>query len=134
MDRLGESDEVLTKITAEIRGLQGMDSLRKATTAIQDSIKAIREYVSGRTSDRQGLSRPPGLVTVLGQMQQAQQYISSKSVAPGPQEEALVKIAEDMINASVQRINRFYETTWANYRKLVEGTKINLFKDYKAIE
>jgi photosystem II stability/assembly factor-like uncharacterized protein len=133
MDRLGESDDVLTKITTEIRGLQGMDSLRKATTAIQDSIKHIREYVSGRTSDRQGLARPPQ-ITVLGQMQQAQQYIGSKSVAPGPQEEALVKIAEDMINASVQRINRFYETTWTNYRKLVEGTKINLFKDYKPIE
>jgi len=133
MDRLGESDEVLTKITTEIRGLQGMDSLRKATTAMQDSIKAIREYVSGRTSDRQGLSRPPQ-ITVLSQMQTAQTYISGKSVAPGPQEEQLVKNAEDAINAGVKRINNFYATKWADYRKFVEGTKINLFKDYKPIE
>ena len=129
MDRLGESEEVLTKITTEIRGLQGMDSLRKATTAIQDSIKAIRDFVSGKTSDRQGLARPPQ-ITVLGQMQTAQTYITGKSVAPGPQEEQLVKNAEDMINEAVKRINHFYETRWVDYRKFVESTKIPLFKVY----
>ena len=133
MDRLSESEDVLNKITTEIRGLQGMDSLRKVTTAMQDSIRLVREYVSGRTSDRQGLARPPQ-VTVLGQMQTAQQYITSKSVAPGAQEEQLVKNAEDIINAAVQRINKFYAGSWADYRKLVENTKINLFRDYKPIE
>ena len=133
MDRLSESEEVLTKITTEIRGLQGMDSLRKATTVMQDSIKGLRDYVSGRTSDRQGLSRPPQ-ITVISQMQTAQQYITSKSVAPGAQEEQLVKNAEDAINAAVKRINNFYATKWADYRKLVESTKINLFRDYKPIE
>jgi hypothetical protein len=100
---------------------------------MQDSIKAIREYVSGRTSDRQGLSRPPQ-ITVISQMQTAQQYITAKSVAPGAQEEQLVKNAEDAINAAVKRINTFYATKWTDYRKLVEGTKINLFRDYKPIE
>jgi photosystem II stability/assembly factor-like uncharacterized protein len=133
MDRLTESDEVLTKITTEIRGLQGMDSLRKATTAVQDSIKAIREYVNGRTSDRQGLARPPQ-ITVISQMQTAQQYITAKSVAPGTQEEQLVKNAEEAINEAVKRINNFYATKWSDYRKQVEGTKINLFKEYKPIE
>jgi hypothetical protein len=133
MDRLSESEEVLTKITTQIRGLQGMDTLRRATTAIQDSIRVIREYVSGRTSDRQGLARPPQ-ITVLSQMQTAQQYITSKSVAPGPQEEQLVKNAEDVINAAVLRINKFYATSWAGYRNRVENTRINLFKDYKPIE
>ena len=50
-----------------------------------DSIRIIREYISGRTSDRQGLARPPQ-VTVLSTMQLAQQYITAKSVAPGAQE------------------------------------------------
>jgi len=133
MDRLGEAEDVLTKITTEIRGLQGMDSLRKATTAMQDSIKLIREYVSGKNYDGQAGPKPPQ-VTVLARMQIAQQYITSKSVAPGPQEDALVKTAEDLINEAVKRINKFFDTTWSNYRKQVEGTKINLFKDYKPIE
>jgi hypothetical protein len=135
MDRLTESEEVLTKLTAELRGLEGkeMDSLRKATTAMQDSIKKIREFISGRTSDRQGLSRPPQ-ITVLSTMQTAQQYIQAKSVAPGAPEEQLVKNAEDLIAEAVKRINSFYATRWTDYRKLVEGTKVNLFKDYRPIE
>ncbi|HWJ92925.1 MAG TPA: hypothetical protein VNR87_17550, partial [Flavisolibacter sp.] len=90
MDRLGESEEVLGKVTAELLGLQGkeVDSLRKVTTAMRDSIKLIREFISGRTSDRQGLSRPPQ-ITVLSTMQTAQQYITANSVAPGQQEEQL---------------------------------------------
>jgi photosystem II stability/assembly factor-like uncharacterized protein len=135
MDRLSESDEVLTKMTTELKGLEGkdIDSLRKATTAIQDTIKRIREFISGRTSDRQGLSRPPQ-VTVLSSMQTAQQYIQAKSVAPGQQEEQLVKNAEAMIAEAVKRINSFYATRWADYRRLVESTRVNLFKDYPPIQ
>ena len=135
MDRLTESEEVLAKITNNLRGLQGreMDSLRKTTVAMQDSIKNIREYISGRTSDRQGLSRPPQ-VTVLGTQQLAQQYISNKSIAPGAQEEQLVKNAEAMIAAAVKRINHFFSGPWNRYRQFVESSKVNLFKEYKPIE
>jgi photosystem II stability/assembly factor-like uncharacterized protein len=135
MDRLSESEEVLAKLTADLRGLTGkeIDSLRKATIATQDSIKALREFISGKTSDRQGISRSQD-ATVLSTMQTAQQYITSKSVAPGPQEEQLVKNAEDLIAAAVKRINNFYTSQWSNYRRQAEGTKINFFKDYAPIE
>jgi photosystem II stability/assembly factor-like uncharacterized protein len=135
MDRLADADEVLAKITTELRGLQGKenDSLRKTTAIVQDSIRLIREFISGRTSDRQGLSRP-AQVTVLSTLQMAQQYITSKSVAPGAQEEQLVKIAEGMINTAVRRINRFFATKWVDYRKQVESTKVNLFRDYEPIQ
>ncbi|HYK55538.1 MAG TPA: hypothetical protein VEV15_03600, partial [Flavisolibacter sp.] len=102
MDRLSESEEVLAKLTADLRGLTGkeIDSLRKATIATLNSIKALREFISGKTSDRQGISRSQD-ATVLSTMQTAQQYITSKSVAPGPQEEQLVKNAEDLIAVAV---------------------------------
>jgi photosystem II stability/assembly factor-like uncharacterized protein len=135
MDRLSESEDVLNKMSTELKGLEGkeMDSLRKATIAMQDTIKKIREFISGRNSDRQGLSRPPQ-ITVLSTMQSAQQYIQSKSVAPGAQEEQLVKNAEDMIAEATKRINNFYASRWADYRKLIETTKVNLFKDYQPIQ
>ena len=101
---------------------------------MQDSIKNIREYISGTSSERQGLSRPLGQVTVMGSMQSAQQYITSKSIAPGAQEETLVKNAEAHIGAAVERINNFYGTKWMDYRKQVEKTKVNLFKDYEPIK
>ncbi len=135
MDRLTESEEVCTKMTAQLKDLEGkeIDSLRKSTKLMQDSLKAIREFISGKTSDRQGISRDPGN-TVMRTMQIAQGYIGGKSVAPGEQEEKLVKNAETMITMTVQRINNFYNTKWKGYKEQTENTKVNLFKEYKPIE
>ncbi len=135
MDRLSESEELLTKMQTQLRGVEGKetDSLRKLTVTVQDSIKNIREFISGRTSDRQGLSRPQQ-VTVMNTMQTAQQYIMGKSVAPGKQEEALVINAENMINEALRRVNRFYDTRWKDYRRQVESNRVSLFRDYEPIQ
>jgi hypothetical protein len=62
IDRMAESEETLSKMTVQLRGLEGRenDSLRKMTVAMQDSIKAIRDYISGKTSDKQGLITSAG--------------------------------------------------------------------------
>lgn len=135
MDRLTESDEVCTKMMAQLKDLTGkdVDSLRKSTKAMQDSIKAIRETISGKVSDKQGINRDAG-PTVMRSMQLAMQYIGSKNVAPGAQEEQLIINAENKIDDTIKRINNFYSTKWAAYRQQAEGTKLNLFKDYKPIE
>jgi hypothetical protein len=135
LDRLTESEETMTKIQAQLAGLEGkeIDSLKKNTAAVKDSIKLIREYISGKTSDKQGIVRFDE-ITVMSTTRTAQQYIFSKSIAPGPQEEALVKNAEQMISDAVQKTNKFFATTWTGYRKLVEGTKIGLFKEYNPIQ
>lgn len=135
MDRLAEWEETLGKMQVQLRGVEGkeLDSLRKSTAAVQDSIKTIREFISGKRSDRQGITRSQDL-TVMSSLMNAQRYIMSKSVAPGKQEEALVRVAEGMINAALQRINDFYAQEWTAYRKLVEGTKVSLFKEYKPLE
>ena len=95
MDRLTEADEVFTKMSGQFRGLEGkeMDSLRKLTTTMQDSIRNIREFISGKTSDRQGISRSLA-PTVLTRIQEANQNIGAKMVNPGPTEETLVANAE----------------------------------------
>ena len=136
MDQLTESDEVLTKMLAQIKGMEGkeIDSLRKSTTKIQDTIKSIRELINGKTSDKQGISRSPFEETVMTSLQTAQQSIGSKMVAPGPQVTILVENAEKAVKDIVEKINNFYSSKWAAYRQQVEATKVNLFKDYKAIE
>ena len=135
MDRLTDASEVLTKISAQLQNLEGkeIDSLRKTTKALQDSIKVIREFISGKTSDRQGITRSSD-PTVMTRMQEANQYIGSKLIGPGPQEEALVGNAEKLIAEALQKTNNFFEGKWKDYHKQVEETKINLFKDYKPIQ
>jgi hypothetical protein len=135
VDRLTESEETLSKMQAQFKGVEGKqaDSLRKATTAVQDSIKAIRGFISGVPSDKQGITRSSD-ITVMSTIQIAQTYIVAKSIAPGKQEELLVANANNMINAALQRINSFYTTKWKGYRTLVESNKISLFKDYQPIQ
>ena len=135
MDRLTESEEVCTKLQTELRGIEGKDadSLRKMTTKMQDEIKSIRDFINGKTSDRQGLARNPFDVTVMSQLREAEQSIGSKMALPGTQEETMVANAEKAIADALQKINAFFEGKWAAYRSLVESTKVNLFKDYKPI-
>jgi len=136
MDRLTEAEDVCTKMQTQLRGVEGKDAdtLRKATTKMTDEIKTIREIINGKTSERQGLSRSPFEVTVMTQAQSAQQSIASKMVAPGQSEETMVDNAEKAIGDVVNKINDFFENKWKGYRSLVEGTKVNLFKDYKPIQ
>jgi len=136
MDRLTEAEEVCTKMQAQLKGVEGKDadSLRKSTTKMQDEIKLIREMISGKTSDKQGITRNPFAVTVLSQLQQAQQSIGSKQVEPGPQVEVMVSNAEKAVTSAVERINGFFGGSWVSYRQQVENTKLNLFKEYKPIE
>ena len=136
MDRLTEAEEVCTKMQSQLKGIEGKDadSLRKSTTKMTDEIKSIRELINGKTSEKQGLARNPFDVTVMSQLQTAQQSIASKMVIPGQQEETLLANAEKAIADLVQKINSFFDGKWADYRKLVEGTKVNMFKDYKPIQ
>src|SRR5688572_20988094 len=136
MDRLTDAEEVCTKVQAQLRGMEGkeIDSLRKTTTKMQDEIKAIREFISGKVSDRQGISRNPFEITVMNRLQLAQQSIGSKMVMPGQQEETLLANAEKSVNAALEKINSFFEGKWKSYRQQVEGTRVNLFKEYKPIE
>ena len=135
VDRLADWEETAGKVSAQLRGLQGkeIDSLRKTTAAVTDSIKALQEEIRGKRTEKQGISRPQQ-VTVLNAVQQAQQYIMAKSVAPGAQEEALMKNAEILINQTLQRVNAFYNTQWLPFRKQTENTRIGLFKDYQPIQ
>lgn len=136
LDRLAEAEELLTKMQSQLRGVEGKeaDTLRKSTTKMQDDIKSIREFISGKTDTRQGITRSPFEITVMNRLQLAQQYIGGKMVAPGRQEEMLVEHAEMAVSEAVNKINSFFESKWKDYRALVEGTKLNLFKDYKPIE
>ena len=136
MDQLTESEEVLTKMLSQLKGVEGkeVDSLRKSTTKIQDEIKNIRELINGKTSDKQGISRNPFEITVMTALQTAQQSVGSKMVAPGPQVVTLIENAEKAVKDVVEKINNFYNNKWKDYRQQVEATKVNLFKDYKVIE
>jgi photosystem II stability/assembly factor-like uncharacterized protein len=131
MDRLTEAETVANKIQAQLKDVEGKeaDSLRKSSKAVLDSIKSIREYISGKPQTRQGYGNVPQ-ITVLNQFAAARSAIGSKMAIPGKQEQVLVERAEAMINAAVGKINHFFAGQWMNYRKQVESNPVKLFKEY----
>jgi hypothetical protein len=135
MDRLTEAEEVCNKIIAQLKGVEGKpaDSLRKTSNAILDEIKKIRENINGKTSDKQGITRSPFEVTVMNQWQTAMQSINAKMMAPGAQEAKLIQNAEEAVRTIIGTINTLFTGKWVDYRKQVEETKVNLFKEYSPI-
>jgi photosystem II stability/assembly factor-like uncharacterized protein len=131
MDRLTEAEDACKKIDGQMRDVEGKeaDSLRKASRAMQDDIKKIREFISGKPQEKQGYGTVPQ-ITVMNQMQQANQYIGGKTIAPGAQEIMLVERAEKIMDEAIQKINSFFDGKWKGFRQQAENTPLKLFKDY----
>lgn len=136
MDRLTEAEELTKKMDAQLKDLTGKDAdtLRKMGKMVQDDIKKLREFINGKTIERQGYGRPQQPPTPMTTLQQANMYISAKPVKPGAQEEKLVADAEFKIGEAVTKINQFFDSRWKDYRKLVETNPLKLFKDYNPIK
>jgi photosystem II stability/assembly factor-like uncharacterized protein len=134
-DRLAEADDIVKKIEANLKDAdpRQADTLRKTGKIIQDSLKMIREILSGKPQEKQGYGNIPQ-VTVNSILGEARSYILGKKVAPGMQEERLMKDAEMMVAGVLQKANIFFEGKWKQYRTLAENTPVKLFKEYKPIE
>jgi hypothetical protein len=136
VDRLNEADEVVKKMETQLKDVTGKpaDSLRKLTKAMKDSIKTIRETITGKPREKQGyyggFANEP---TSANQLGLAYRYIAGKPTAPGDQEEMLLRNAEGMVKESLNRINNFFAVPWKNYRLFAENTKLELFKEYQPI-
>ena len=135
MDRLTDAEGVANKITAQYKGVEGKeaDTLRKASAKMLEEIKAIREIVNGKPTEKQGLTRNQSEGAVSGDFSIALNTLVRKITTPGVQEETLVSNIEKRIGTTIDRINSFFAEKWKGYRELVEGTKVSLFKDYKPL-
>ncbi len=136
MDRLTEAEEITKKMDAQLKDITGKDAdtLKKAGKKIQDDIKKLREFVNGKSIERQGYGRPQQPPTPMSVYQQANRYISAKALKPGADEERMVTEAEQEIGKAVEKINLFFNNDWKNYRKLAEENPVKLFKDYSEIK
>lgn len=134
-DRLTEADDIVKKIEVNLKDMEQKqaDTLRKTGKVMQDSIKAIREQLTGKPQEKQGYGNIPQ-VTVNSVLGEARSYVLSKKVAPGTQEERLMADAENMVADVLKRANIFFDGNWKQYRALAESIPVKLFKDYKAIE
>jgi hypothetical protein len=134
-DRLTEADEIIKKVEAGYKDMdpKKADTLRKVNKAMQDSLKAIREVLNGKPQEKQGYGNVPQ-VTVNSLMGEARMTVMGKKAIPGPQEQRLIKDAEEAVNKVIERANNFFGEPWKNYRNLVESAPVKIFKDYTPLK
>ena len=134
-DQLEDADETIKKVDAELKDVDGKnaDSLRKKGKAMTDSIKNIRDFILGKKQEKQGYGTPYQL-TSYGKLNEARFSVLGKNKIPGPQEDRLISEAELLVQQTIDRTNRFFSGKWNEYRSMVEGSPIKIFKEIKPVE
>jgi hypothetical protein len=133
-DRLTEAEDVAKTIQSQVKDKEGKDleDLGKASKTIQDSIKVKREIITGSKFEKQGYGRPYQ-ITPQGKISEAMGYINSKLITPTNADVKLVEQLETLTKETIEKVNKFFTTNWAEYRKKVESTPLKTFKDYLPI-
>jgi hypothetical protein len=133
-DRLTEADEVAKSVQSQVKDKEGkeLEDLAKATKGIQDSIKVKREMITGRKFEKQGYGRPYQ-ITPQGKIFEARGYLFSKLIAPTKGDITLVEQLETLTKETIDAVNKFFGTSWVDYRKKVEAAPLKIFKDYLPI-
>jgi hypothetical protein len=133
-DHLNEAEEVISKINENLKNMDSVrsDSLRKMGAAITESIKSIIYLISGKPQELQGYGTVPQ-VTVSSLIGEVKFNALYKDIAPGAQEERLLRDASEFITTVLKKGNDLFEGRWKLYRSYYEATPVKLFKDYKPI-
>jgi photosystem II stability/assembly factor-like uncharacterized protein len=132
--RLQESKEVADNFEAKLKDLKG-DEYKKAldrTKVVRDSINAVFDYILGKEDKRQGIVRQkaPTPVSYIGN---AAFYISSALDPVSATDQRVFKFAQEQVGLVLERVNKFYDTTWKEYRASMEKVVISPFKDYQPL-
>jgi photosystem II stability/assembly factor-like uncharacterized protein len=134
MDQLVDAEDITKKYEAQLKDIETpiADSIRKQCKKMQDEIKTINDFIKGKKIERQGYGQLPQ-ETVLTAYEEALDNINGKNVKPTTTDELLVKKAEGKIAEAIAKINKFFSGKWKAYQTLVEGNKVNLFKEFKEL-
>jgi photosystem II stability/assembly factor-like uncharacterized protein len=133
---LGELNAARTlteRIVSQNNGVndQNARELIRVSRDIQQKIQKVNEYFNGPQQQGPRAQNTPRVVftSVSQRLNSARSYASSSFGAPTETELRLLTQAEDAIKEGLELINEFFRTEWPEYRKKVEGTQVNLFKD-----
>ncbi|HMP94781.1 MAG TPA: hypothetical protein PKD90_18020, partial [Phnomibacter sp.] len=135
LDQLNDMEDATKKIEAALKDVTGKpaDSLRKSTRQMQDSIKAIREFVNGKEQTKQGYGSPYQL-TVTGKIREAQGLITGKKTIPGAQEAQAIQTAATLVQQAVNKTTQFARGAWARYQQQARQTPLDPFGQITPME
>jgi photosystem II stability/assembly factor-like uncharacterized protein len=134
-DRLRESKEIVEEYEKKIKDAR-RDDLKDAgdrSKAVKDSIDSLFDFILGKIDKRQGIVRSP-TPTPVSYIGTAQGYIGRSRDPVSDTDRRVFKHAEDKIAEVTKRVNTFYDTTWKQYREMMEKVSLSPFKDYDPLK
>lgn len=135
MDRLIESKEIADEFENKMKDLK-RDDLKDAkdkTKAITDSLTNIMDFILGKVDKRQGIVRHRD-PTPVSYIQTASFYIGSSKDPISATDERVFKQAEIQLDKIKDRVNKFFEKTWPDYKAAMDKVSISPFKSYSPLK
>jgi len=135
MDRLRESKEIADEYEKKMKDAM-RDDLKDPTDKtkmVKDSINAIMDYIVGKEDKRQGIIRSP-TPTPVSFIFTAQRYIATSKDPVSATDQRVLKQAQEEITKLADRVNKFYDKTWPEYRAVMEKVSLSPFKNYEPLK
>jgi hypothetical protein len=135
MDRLRESKEIADEYEKKMKEAK-RDDLKDPTDktkVVKDSINAIMDFIVGKEDKRQGIVRSPD-PTPTSYIFIAQRYIATSKDPVSATDQRVYKQAQVEIARVTDRVNKFYEKTWPEYRAVMEKVSLSPFKNYEPLK
>jgi hypothetical protein len=128
VDKLDDAKEVTDKLLVQLKDQDSkeMKDMEKRVKAMQDTLKAKRDIIIARPSEKQGISRS-SRVTAQTKLMESLIYARSKPEITTA-ETRLVENLETMTKEATDKIENIFGTQWADFRKYVEANPVKLFK------
>lgn len=135
MERLRESKEIAEEYEKKIKDSKRTD-LKEATdkiTVVKDSINNIMDYVVGKEDKHQGIVRSPD-PTPMSYAGTAQFFINSSKDPISATDQRVAKQAEEQVAKVIERVNKFFEKSWPDFRSAMDKVTLSPFKNYDPIK
>ncbi len=133
-DRVGEAKATVTNVLGAFPDKDKEEAvhkdLRKASTRMQDSLKAYTELYQNREGV-QGIIRNPDQVGA--KLGEARGYLGQTPEPVNSTQRLALQLAEQRVQQVMARINAFFDKDWAAYRAQVEAAKLSPFRSYSPI-
>jgi DNA repair exonuclease SbcCD ATPase subunit len=132
-DQLKEARNTIRRVDAALANAPDStkQQLGKLSKVLQDSLNVL-ERLYTEPEDVKGIQRDDdNLTSALGR---AQQYINASEGAPNQGAQRMLAQARKQTAEVLARINNFFSTKFADYRKKVEAVQFSLFKPYTPLK
>ena len=131
-DRLEDALKTISAINARIKDKEddSLDELEKNGTALNDSIKVLKELFV--EPEVQGFRQDP--TRVLMRMFTPYRYLQASFDEPGENVKLTWDVAKQSLSDAVNKVNQFFNKDWKEYQSAVQEANITYFDEYIPIE